>query len=304
MLKRNKWLSIFAAVVALLALVAVLQPQKKTARQISTHPTIDSLTALLNEADADLMQGETEAAIAKYRQAQNIDPKTPGLDVKLKEAQDKLALNTAELEDGEDQRGTARSPEPGADSDRNNDGEAQLNGDEDQLSEGQSSGEPDDDTADWEPADLDDPSATPASILPPVMPGYKITQNGWLRKPRVAGATYVPRSPSIAREIHRVLLTVGKHETTAGVAAQLAFERELFSVDQKAARVNRHSAQFALYDEPRPDVFPILTSLNWTRGNWFFSVQIAPLINRQNETQPSTDFKRGIAIDVAKKLGY
>ncbi len=136
------------------------------------------------------------------------------------------------------------------------------------------------------------------------MAGYKIIQNGWLKEPTLAGAAYVPLSPAVAKQIDRVLLTVGKFPGSDGPGRLLDREYELFPVDQRESPVNDHTAKFGLYNEPRPEVFPILASLSWTRGNWFFSLQAAPLIDRDRQTQPSKEFKLGILLDVAEKLTY
>lgn len=293
---KNRWVLILVTGVALIALVTFLQPQKRTFEAISARPTLDSLADLLKEADADLKEGKPVEAMAKYRQVLEIDPKTPGLQTKLRQAEKALLRNAQGRVAAGDPAGAVKIAENIIAGNPDNDGARQII---DEVGDDKTEA-----IGGWEPADLDDPNSTPAGILPPEMPGYKIIQNGWLNEPHVGGATYAPRSPTVAKEIDRVLLTVGKYETVEEANAQLSYERELFSVGPRENDVNGHPAQFAQYVEPRPDVFPILTSLNWTRNNWFFSVQIAPLIDRETGTQPSTEFAQGIAVDVAKKLGY
>lgn len=256
------------AVAALAAVSLVLPPRKPAAQRISTRPTSASVSDLISEADKDFQRGNVASAVDKYRQALEIDPGAPNLKSKLSRAEERLPGAAPKRPAAGDKKGAETGP----------------------LA--------------WRPADLNDGQATPASILPPKLAGYKIIQNGWLKKPTMAGATYVPLSPSVAKQIDRILLTVGKFADAGGAEKLLSSEYATFPINQRDGRVNNHPAKFGLYNETRPQVFPILASLSWTRDKWFFSVQAAPLINRENGTQPSEAFKRGIMRDVAKKLGY
>ena len=286
------WLQAVVVVLAIIVAIAVWQPQRREVRRIAARPTADSISSLLREADADLKAGRISDALQKYRQAVAIDPQSEAAAGKLASARQEVldeiesGLDEGEVEDAVEIAQEVIAADPGNKAARE---VIEEHGDapESRIH-----------------LDLDDPEATPVSILPSVMPGYKITQNGWLDKPTVAGATYMPRSPAISKEIDRVFLTVGKYGDDAGTRKQAEREEELFSMGAARSPINGHPATFALYKESHPDLFPILASLYWTRGNWFFSLQVVPTFNRDTGTQPSADFKHGIAVGIAEQLGY
>lgn len=289
---RKYWVSILAVFAILAASVVYTQTPWRGAREIASRPLLYSLGPLLDEIDKDIKNGRYGDAAMKYRQVLEIDPKQKERlsDVRadLVEAAETLRENgdeaaAVEIDRALDVKNEHREKKDGRTTSTKNADDAAWS---------------------WAPADLNDPNATPESILPPELPGYKITQNGWLKKPFQAGATYVPRSPAVAKTIDRVFLTVGKFPDMAGTDKLLTIEKQLFPVSPRSLNVNDHAADFSLYAEPNPELFPLLSSLYWKRGKWFFSLQVVPLIDGRTNTQASTEFKRGIALDVARKLGY
>ncbi len=288
----KRWLQAVVIALAVVVAIAVWQPQRREAGRIAVRPAADSISSLLKEADADLRAGRISDALRKFRQAVAIDPQSDAAVSRLTATrQELLEKIESGLDSGETTEAVGIAEEIFA-ADPDNKAALEVIEEYGEVVES------------WSPADLDDPKATPASILPPVMAGYKITQNGWLDEPIVAGATYMPRSPAISKEIDRIFLTVGKYDEDAGVRKQTEREEELFSMATVKSPINGHTATFGLYEETRPDLFPTLASLYWTRGTWFFSLQVVPNLNHDTGTQPSTDFKHGIAVGIAEQLGY
>ncbi len=285
------WLQVALVALAAILAVAFWQPQRKEVRRIDARPTAASISSLLREADANLETGLVSDALQKYRQAIAIDPQSEKALQKLAAARAELLTDIQSgIEDGETTSAVEIAKEVVAGDPENKSAQEVIDAHGDTE-------EP------WVPADLSDPAATPLSILPPVMSGYKITQNGWLDEPTTAGATYVPRSPAISQEIDRVFLTVSRN-SGGGVERQAEREGELFSMASTEDTINNHPATFALYEEAHPDLYPTLASLYWTRGDWFFSLQVVPSFHRDTGTQPSADFKHGIAKRIAEELGY
>ncbi len=292
--RKNK-VFLLAAVVAIAATFIVL----RTGGLLGPDPD-RSLNELVKEADDALSKGNASGAALKYKQALAINPKDETAKGKLKESAANLAVQAGrQVDDGNIGSAVAAAKEALIADPDNRDAQEII----DEHGEELDPEEPPP-SAPWIPRDLDDPGATPLNVLPTKMPGYKITQSGWLQKPVSAGQTYMPRSPAIGRDLDRVFLTIAKYKTAGTAKARQSTEEELFNVERSRQPVNSHPAYFALFEEQRPDIFPVLATITWTRGKWFFSLQIVPLLNRPSLTDPSTQFKRGIAKDVARKLGY
>ena len=138
----------------------------------------------------------------------------------------------------------------------------------------------------------------PIDVLPQSMAGYKIIQNGWLIEPHQAGSTFIPRDRAVREEIDRIIFTVAKHEDSREAKERYDSEKEIFAVDDKNININNHSAYFGLYNESKPDIFPPIARIMWTRQQWFFNVDVLP------KGSPSISFKKQIAEDIVEKILY
>ncbi|MDP1808884.1 MAG: hypothetical protein Q8L35_05035, partial [Actinomycetota bacterium] len=135
---------------------------------------------------------------------------------------------------------------------------------------------------------LDQPGATPLSVLPAAIDGYKVS-NAWLREPTMAGGTYQPKTATMAQKVDRIFSTVVRSKTAKGAAASLAAEKSKFPDDKTPVKVNGNRAYSGTYGG--------MMTVAWVKGKWFFSIQVIP------GGKPSVTFLRGVAVDVAKKLG-
>lgn len=130
--------------------------------------------------------------------------------------------------------------------------------------------------------------ATPLSVLPAAIDGYKVS-NAWLKPPTMAGGTYQPEAATVTQEVERVFSTVVKSKTTKEAKARLAAEISKFPDNQAPVRVNGKPAYSGTYGG--------VMTVAWVKGKWFFSVQAVP------GPEPSVASLRNIAVDVAEKLG-
>lgn len=137
------------------------------------------------------------------------------------------------------------------------------------------------------PGRLDDPNAAPGAIVPEELDGYEL-KHKW-DDGGLAGAAYAPSSPALAQEVETVLLTVGKL-TPSDAKERLEAEKALFPDEAAELKVNGHNA-YSGYSAA-------ILVVTWTQDEWFFSVQIIP-----GNKAPSLDLMRGVANDVADKLG-
>lgn len=135
---------------------------------------------------------------------------------------------------------------------------------------------------------LDQPGATPLSVLPAAVSGYSVS-NAWLSEPTIAGGTYLPKTASVAQKVDRVFSTVVRSKTAKGAAASLAAEKGKFPDDKASVMIDGNRAYSGAYGG--------VVTVAWVKGKWFFSIQVIP------GEDPSVSFLRDVAIDVAKKLG-
>ena len=280
----------------LLAVVIIFWPQSSEPGKIASKPMDKSLSELYDEASRDLSKGKYGSAANAFRQLLKIDPKYRDSSSKLKQATKALYKQAqADIKNGDVKAAEKKLEEVLANDPGNED--AQDNLDEINDTVGQDQGS----LPKSIPAD-----ATPFDLLVGEINGYRTAQNGWLDKPFQAGSTYLPGNLATAKQIDRVLTTIAKYDSAARAKERLNNEKALFPVGGRDVTVNNHQAYFGHYEESRPDRFPILVSLAWARDNWVFIIQIIPTIDDDNNppTQPSTDYKLGIAKDVAEQLGY
>lgn len=288
---RRNALLVGAASIIILAVTVIFWPKNEVPNQISSRSTDDALASLLEEANADLDAGKAGEAAGKYRQALAINPKSGAAKSGIQTAsRDLLKDAQADIKNGDEESAGDKLNDILANDPNNKEAQNKL------KSIGKKTA--------WKPRNLDDPASTPFNVMPGALAGYKVIQRSWIRKPVVAGSVYVPKSPAVAHELDRVILTVAKLDDTSLSDKRYKFQKEMFPITALNLTVNNHPAYFALYNESHPEKFPILASLSWTRGKWFFSLDLMPNLDWEAKTQPSYEYKQGIALDIAKKLGY
>lgn len=131
------------------------------------------------------------------------------------------------------------------------------------------------------------PDTDALALVPTQLAGYRVVQHGRLDRPNLAGATYALSGP-LEGEIDRMLVKVAKLEDFQGAADELTAHRGQFSEEAQVIEVNGHLAHAGLKPLSEDGLFPSLAAIAWTRGQFFFSVEILPL--------PSTSDARKIAI--------
>ncbi len=281
----------------------------------------DSLSRLYAEADADFDEDKLGAAASKFRQVANVKSDFRDADARAEEISQTLLKQGVELLESGDLKGAKVALEAAVAADPTNT-EAKIKEDEVDNEIDESGGDPDvggGENPDSDPEDPDDDSdpvsdpddniipkiipddATPLSLLPQSIDGYRVLDRKWINKPYEAGSTLIPKSAEMRADIDQILLTIRKHDDGDGAAANLDNEEGIFPMEGEDISINKHPAYTGLYNfsgSSSAMQLRQITTLAWTRDNWFFSVQVLP------KGTPDAFYKKGVARDAVLKLGY
>ncbi len=241
---------------------------------------------LYKQATNSIAAGDLEQAEARLVTLSDTDPDYKDVPDLIDDVEEKQADEQSNDSDGGDTGGDQSSDPGGSNPDDSTDGGDTGDGDSDPGDNGSSS--------------LKEIGANdlPIDLLPKSTEGYKIIQNGWLAEPVQAGSVFIPRDAAVRKEIDRGILTVAKHEDEKTATDRFEEHKDAFPTETEEIEINGHSAYFGLYAESKPKVFPPMARIMWTRGEWFFYMDVLP------SNAPSTSFKKQIVFDLVEKFGY
>ena len=140
--------------------------------------------------------------------------------------------------------------------------------------------------------------ATPMSLLPEKLEGYKTIERKWESPSVEAYGRYDPIDSGVKDKIETVFIVVSKFKNNAESEARFDYQKELFPANGESLGLNGHSVNFSLSSESRPDIFPAMATLSWNRVIWFFAIEVIPI------STPSTDYKKAIGTEVVARFGY
>ncbi len=314
----------YATIVAALAVIIIgiyVSTSREPQQEEIAGATSNSLARLYDEAQEDAENKKWGTAGSKFRQIANIKPNYRDSEEQAEEIAESLyeeaiehiknedyeeaqeALNDAEAADPANNKVQDKLDEVNKIIDEQNDDPVSSNETTDSGNQGEGDANGNGGgSGDGDEAALAIPDdATPVSLLPDSAAGYRIVRNGWLSEPMEAGATWLPESSEMRRDINQVLLTITKYPQAAGADERLTREKDTFPKEPENTTINGHDAYSGLYNfSGSSDTYEDqqIATLTWTRDNWFFSVQILP------KGTPDSAFKKGTARDVAIKIGY
>ena len=282
---RHRWrlISVLAIFLALLLFVVlpwgyksyVKSKQAKAAQQ--ENPKID-LDKMYNDARKDIKDRKYDDAVGKLESLASIAPKYKQVKALLNEARKKRQETASELPPSQ------RPP----------DSDARKNGD---------GGDNKNDTVQGGLPRRNSPkeivaNATPISLLPEKLDGFKTVERRWESKPIEAAGRYDPIDEDVKDKIEMVWIVISKWESGPDAEERFNYQKGSFPENHQSLGINGHSALFGLTYESRPDFFPAVATLSWQRVNWFFGVEVVPI------STPSTDYKKAISQEVAAEFGY
>lgn len=296
---RYLWIAVIALIVGAVIYVGVRGTQKSDQPPVETVTSSQTaLNKLYAEAKRDIKNKKLADAGSKFRQLDNMDPGFKDADEQAKAIADDLLkqaekdLANGDQKAAEDKLDAAQAADPANPKIAKKKKEI---GDQPGDKPGDNPPAPPADTARAIPAD-----ATPRSLLIGDISGYETIQNGWLKKPVEAGSTFLPIPAEIKSQIDRVLWTIAKTDSNQAAEARLKEIQDAWPLDHENITINGHKAYTGIYNFENSPQFKLrqMATITWTRDEWFFMVEVLP------KGTPDAAYKKGVARDVAVKLGY
>lgn len=295
--RRNASIGIAAAVIFAFSAYYMMAGPVEVKPQLASHtPQDKSLSRLYDEARRDLKNKKYKAAASKFRQIANIKP-----GFKDTEAREESALR-ALAEQARENGDTSAAPGATAPGD-DNPGESASRPDESSPAVDN----PADNGTSTTGGEVNAPmksipdGATALSLHMDEIDGYISTRKAWDREPIQARSVYMPIADGIRDEIEAVIVTISKYDADDKAKEHLQRTKDQFPVQREDVKINSHGAYTGVSLETHE--FARLkesATLSWTRGYWYFAVDVFPTYGGT----PSNPYKKGIARDIALKLGY
>ena len=288
-LRRNRLVVLVVAIFLGILIFVVLpwgyksyvKSKQATAAQ-QENPNIE-LDKLYDGASKDLKNKKYDDALGKFESLIKVAPNYRDTKTKIREARSLRKNTLSELPPSE---------RPSVSGENGNDGVTGNN-----AGKGNNNDDP------YRPPRRTSPKeipadATPLSLLPEKIEGFKTVQRRWESQPIEAAGRYDPIDKDVKDKVEMVWIVVSKWKNKTEAETRLKNQKEAFPEDPQALGINGHNAHFSLTFESRPDIFPSVVTLAWDRVTWFFAIEVVPF------STPSTDYKKTIGEDVAAEFGY
>ncbi len=298
----------------------VVGGQSGSETKTASHTPIDkSLGRLYDEAQEDLEEKNLQQAASKFKQVANIKPSYKDADEQAKAIAESYYKEGLDHEEAGDNEEAAKAYNIAAAIDPSNpeiataveniaeaigedSGSNDGNGDSADSTEPVDNGGGDSDNGGGDDLKPIPEDATALSLHLDEIDGYLSIKKAWNTEPVEASSVYLPIAREVRTEIDRVIVVISKFETAKEAETALQMMKDEYMMEGEDDSINGHSVYLALNDFSNSELFRLkqIAALTWTRDNWFFSIEVLP----SPQGTPSNDYKKGLARDIAVKLGY